>query len=186
MSPHLPPWLAGSTSRRSDRLWRRVSTWPHKRRAVLAGIAAVVVAIGMWRSRPSVESAHMFKSGACNDCHDQPPTYHRVTNYALNHGRDTSELRERCETCHDRSTCIDCHQRPPASHTSGFRRPGGEPTISGRHVCTADARPATCLVCHREPAAECGRCHALDEVEQFHRRAASRLDVWRDQLGDWP
>lgn len=155
-----------------------------KRRLMIAVAAVCTIAllsIGV-RSTHTVPPHQLFGKGDCAECHKNPPQYHADNNWGINHGRTKLPVEARCETCHERSNCQACHARAPATHTADFRNPAASGRGAERHIMLGRAQPDNCLVCHRSLAADCTRCHTVNETREWEKAGRLKLQKWRKVL----
>lgn len=153
-----------------------------KHRLLLAAAAICAIALISVGTRSTVSPQHMFSSGDCTECHKQPPRYHADNFWSVNHGRTPKSAEARCDSCHPRAACQGCHRLAPATHTSGFRNPGISGRDAERHIMLGRTQPEGCLACHLTPAAECARCHTVNETREWEQAARPKLQKWRKVL----
>lgn len=144
--------------------------------------AAMVGGASLHRARDAAPPHERQGLGECASCHDEAPRYHREPRWDVAHGHAEPVVAERCRTCHEPRTCVACHDQAPATHTAGFLRPVAETSEAGLHTVLGRARPASCVVCHTTPSAECSGCHRVDEARAWIDDADEVLDRWRDLL----
>ncbi len=94
----------------------------------------------------------------CIDCHSERPNSHQNASFFLSHGKNVSNEKKNCLTCHENSrfaespvtkvTCASCH---PSNHQGEWKQ---------RHpiaISNTQKFNKLCLSCHVET--KCSKCH---------------------------
>ena len=143
--------------------------------------------LGDWKA-----SSTMWQHGKCVACHREPgageigdvhlagskPESHREAGWQVAHGHSHVADENRCYVCHTVDQCRSCHERRPASHTAGFVHPSGDRPGAARHALLARLSRTNCLLCHNQPAKDCGTCHAPSETHQWQDEVIPELARW--------